>query len=145
MKDDVIVAEVFWDGLINRIVSDIRVEFIDSKLDDKFRAVWDTGATNSIVLTRTIEEYKLIAFNKVELPFLKDRKFGQYRTNLYLSDEVCFPNFTMTEYDFSWKEDIVIGMDIIKLGKFLIANDKDRTHFAFLLSKETIEQIKKGK
>lgn len=144
MKDDIIIAETFWNGLTNRITSEIRVKFREPRLDLNCKAVWDTGATNSLVLPKFINKYNLIEFNKIEVPFRKNTKWRQYRANLYFSDKICFSGFTITECDLSWDDDIIIGMDIIKLGKFLIANDKNRTHFAFILSKDTIEQIKMG-
>lgn len=144
MNDNILIVEGFWSGLKNRITSKIKVQFIDSDLNLDCRAVWDTGATHSFVLTKTVKKYNLVGFNEVEIPSRKDRKFEQYRTNLYLSDEVYFRGLIITEYDFSWKEDIVIGMDIIKLGRFFIDNDKNRTHFAFFLSKDIIGKIKKG-
>ena len=144
MNDNILIIEGFWSGLKNRITSKIRVQFIDFGLDLNCRAVWDTGATHSFVLTKTVKKYNLAGFNEIEIPSRKDRKFGQYRTNLYLSNKVYFRDFIVTEYDFSWKEDIVIGMDIIKLGRFFIDNDKNKTHFGFFLSKDIIEQIKMG-
>ncbi len=148
MKDDIIIAEGFWTGLISRITSKIRVKFIESDLDLNCRALWDTGATQSLVLPKVIKKQKnLKAFNKIKVPFRNDKKFRQYKANLYFSDfsdKICFRDFIMTEYDFSWDEDIVIGMDIIKLGTFIISNDKNRTHFAFMLSKSTIEEIDLG-
>jgi len=147
MKDDILVVAKSWNGFKRRIISEIKIEFIDSKLNFDCMAVWDTGATNSYVLPKLFENFNLVKFKETEIKNRKDRKFRQYRTNLYLSNTgvgICFKNFKITEYDFKWDEEIIIGMDIIKLGKFFITNYKNKTHFSFLISRETVDQINNG-
>jgi len=147
MNNDIKVVQILWNGFKRRIISEIKVEFIDSDLNFDCRAVWDTGATNSIVLPKLVDRHKLVQCGKTKVEGRGDEEFGQYRTNLHLSnmgESVCFKNFLIMEYDLKWKEEIVIGMDIIKLGKFFITNYKNKTHFSFLISRETIGQINNG-
>lgn len=143
----ILIVEGFGNCLKRRVITEINLEFIDSDLKLDCRAVWDTGATNSYVLPKLLNNHKLVKCGKVKVKGRRNKEFNQYRTNLYLSNigkGICLKNFLITEYDLKWEEEVIIGMDIIKLGRFFIDNDKNRTHFGFFLSMETIDQINNG-
>lgn len=142
MKEKLIITNI-WDGLTHQITSTIRVEFKDSSFDHNCKAVWDTGATHSLVLPKFAKKHELIKHDEIEVSFKKNTYWRRFRTKLYLTDEIYFNDFVMTECDLDWDNDIIIGMDIIRLGNFYIINKEGKTHFGFSLSDDVIKNIKR--
>lgn len=103
-------------------------------------AVWDTGATNTII---TPEIVKRLGLNPVMDGGLSgiggEVESGIYKINLGLPGGILVydvPAFVSDQLD---DYDMLIGMDVILLGDFCLSNVNDRTVFSFRIpSKEHI-------
>ena len=96
-----------------------------------FKALWDTGATNSMITERVVKECNLIPTGMTIVNGIN----GSHQTNTYivgiiLSGLVYFPAVRVTKGNFSGA-DVLIGMDIIGSGDFAVTNKDGQTSFMF--------------
>jgi len=144
MESNIIIAGGTYSRLVNRIVGEVGVRFKEVDKYINCEVVWDTGATHSIILPTMIKKYSLVEFNKIEHPYLKGETLKQFKVDLCFTNnlnKIYFQNFILTEWDFNWKEHIVIGMDIIKLGFFYVSMKENKTNYGFSISEEMIRKI----
>ena len=96
-----------------------------------FKALWDTGATNSVITERVVRDCNLVPTGKTIVRGVSGEHLADtYVASILLSDVVCFTAVTVTKGDFSGA-DVLIGMDIIGLGDFAVTNKDGRTSFMF--------------
>lgn len=108
----------------NRLITTVGVVNKENDLSYRVNAIWDTGAPFS-VLDRDI-------IDKLNLPFISymtiggieatPKEVGQYSTYLLLHSNTELLPIVVTEFKQITKDNIqmIIGMDIIKLGIFTI-------------------------
>ena len=121
-----------------------------------YKAIWDTGATNSVITKQVVTDCKL-----------KPTGVGQVRTaggtiscntylvNIMLPNNVGYVAVAVTEAPLTGSENILIGMDIIATGDFSVTNVGNKTTFSFrhpsiqtidyVSEANRLKQIKKGK
>lgn len=97
-----------------------------------FRAIWDTGATGSVVTQRVVQAcgLKPIGFTRVSTAGGM-RDSSKYVANIMLPNRVGFPMLTVTEGELTGGVDVLIGMDIITQGDFAITHRSGLTVFTF--------------
>jgi predicted aspartyl protease len=97
-----------------------------------FDLLWDTGATNTVITPQVVQTLELKPFGKVQVRGVNSIT----ECNTYLIDIVLPNNLRVKEVKVSENPvegcDILIGMDIIGLGDFSIANGEGVTLFSFL-------------
>ena len=90
------------------------------------KAVWDTGATNTVVSTKIIKSLGLkpTGYCEVATADTKEHKKAHtYYVDIGLIDLKC--GHTVIEViEEDMKDDVLIGMDIIGLGDFAICNGR---------------------
>jgi|ERR1017187_2141874 hypothetical protein len=96
-----------------------------------FTGIWDTGATGTVITQRVIDECGLKPISMAKAHSAS----GEYITEVYLvcillPNGVGFSNRRVTRGTFSGG-DMLIGMDIITKGDFVITNFQGRTCFTF--------------
>ena len=84
-------------------------------------AIWDTGATSSMITRRIAQKLNLHSIGKVRIAGVH----GAVNTNIYTVDirfgnGFTIPNVTVSEADDGGGFDVLIGMDIINQGRLLI-------------------------
>ena len=102
-------------------------------------AMWDTGATTTIISSRIVRQLGLKPYQHGGISGIG----GESDTNTYLvhlmiptGDVVT--NCEVMESDFE-DYDVIIGMDIISLGDFCFTNPDDKSVFSFRIpAKEKI-------
>lgn len=96
-----------------------------------FRALWDTGATCSTISPKVAEILGLRHYRFVNVFHAQgESQTKLYKVNILLPNNVGFPVMTVLEgnlHDF----DVLIGMDIISRGDFVITNRGGKTLFSF--------------
>ena len=116
-------------GVANNLLSEG-----ESQLDLNFlpfRALWDTGATNSVITERVVRECNLAPTGKTIVRGVNGEHWADtYVVSILLSGAVCFTAVTVTKGDFTGA-DVLIGMDIIGLGDFAVTNRDGKTWFMF--------------
>lgn len=128
-----------WNGLARAIQSEINVSelFVPGSgaaqpVPKPYKGVWDTGATGSAITAKVARELGLkpIGMTKVSTAAgVVDQ--NEYLVNFYLPNSVAVHSIRVTEGVLSGDIDILIGMDIIRLGDFVITNKGGKTLFSF--------------
>jgi predicted aspartyl protease len=141
-----------WNGIANAldVPVGVSVPFIPdgkelkTKPDVKsYNAVWDTGATHSVITPKIVQDLNLqpIGITIVHTANGPTHQ-KQYMVNYYLPNKVMIPMLTVTEAPLHGL-DVLIGMDIICQGDFIITNFQGKTALTFRMpSCEEIDFVK---
>lgn len=98
----------------------------------KYDALWDTGAMQSMVTQRVVDDLGLRAqsYTKVFHVGGSSVDVPQYYVNLVVLTDFHFPNLQVVDGRFPGT-DVIIGMDIINRGDFAVSNRNGATSFSF--------------
>lgn len=110
----------------------------------KFTALWDTGATNSLIRPEVTQALHLlsISMTTISTPTSKNEPSHIYLVNIYLPNHVSILKVNVVE-GIPGGCDMLIGMDIIGLGDFAVTNYKGHTTFSFRMpSMDEIDFVK---
>ena len=127
---------VHYGHLVNEIHTDCLISPMNDHTSEwfPFRAVWDTGATNSVIAHRVVEKLDLISTGLTEVfqvngpPYLANT----YLVRVMLPNNLEFHDILVTSSDLAGDDaDVLIGMDIISQGDFAITHPNRRTKFSF--------------
>ena len=99
----------------------------------KFFAIWDTGATNTVITERVVKDcgLKPIGMTKIYHVGGETTDTNVHFINIRLPNNVEVYNLRVTEGILQGQADVLIGMDIITKGDFAVTNFKGRTVFSF--------------
>lgn len=135
-----------WDNRVNQLITDCHIAlpvkdeavFDEDTLED-FKALWDTGATGTVISKAVVDKLGLIPTGKT----VCHHAAGSSSVNVYdiciaLPNKVAIPLLRVTEGTL-FGFDVLIGMDIIGKGDFSISNYSNKTvlSFRFPSSQET--------
>ncbi|MBO4963750.1 MAG: retroviral-like aspartic protease family protein [Prevotella sp.] len=104
-----------------------------TKLDDGVHclAIWDSGATSSIITRDIIEKLNLQPVGLCQVAGIHGTEYEYtYYINLQVPGEMTFKILEVTEGDLE-DVDVLIGMDVISQGDFCISNGNKETVVAF--------------
>lgn len=110
----------------------------------EFQAVWDTGATNSVITENVIAQCQLkpTGIADVYTPQGSQRT-PTYLVGIFLPNHVVFPSVRVSKGTLPSPHDVLIGMDIIGSGDFAVTNKDGKTVFSFRIpSIEIIDFVK---
>jgi hypothetical protein len=114
----------------------------------KFVAIWDTGATASVVTQAVIDRCGLIATGMTQVHGIHgDTVSDTFLVTIGLPNKVLFQELRVTrgELPGGAEGDILIGMDIIGRGDFAVTNRDGITVFSFRLpSKAHIDFVREA-
>lgn len=111
----------------------------------KFKAIWDTGATGTVISQRVIDEcgLKPTGVERVNTASQKGVLTTAYLTCIYLPNRIVIPELRVIKGIIAGGADVLIGMDIISQGDFSITNHQGKTVFSFRIpSSGTIDYVK---
>ncbi|MCH8123865.1 MAG: aspartyl protease family protein [Bacteroidetes bacterium] len=111
------------------------------------RALWDTGATGSVVTASMAKELDLVPIDQMETTGVHGTKrVNVYAIDLRLPNDVTVLGMTVSEADGPTHDfDVIIGMDVITLGDFAVSNYQGQTVFSFRYpSQGHIDFVKEG-
>ena len=98
----------------------------------KFKAIWDTGATNSAVTENVVSACGLQPIGMTRVEGVNSSKDSEtFLVNIILPNGVGFPNIRVTSGILGGDCDLLIGMDIITTGDFSVTNKNGKTIFSF--------------
>ncbi len=112
----------------------------------KYLAIWDTGATNSCITAKVVQECGLLPSGvaRVSTPDGEGDK-NTYLASIELPNHVSFPQVRVTEAKIIGNVEVLIGMDIISRGDFAVTNKDENTNFSFRIpSIECIDFVKQA-
>ena len=123
-----------FNGLSNVLYNDCHVSLWEQGKQTKmhpFKAIWDTGATASVISRAVVDtcQLKPIGFGKVY------HAQGESTTEVYVVS-IKLPNGVLISpvrvtRGVLKDTDVLIGMDIISKGDFAVTNRGNRTRFSF--------------
>ena len=136
---------VKYPDISKRLISKVSLIACGDKLNNEnlHIALWDTGATGSVITQKIINELNLIPVSCVDVSTTQ----GTYEANCYfidirLTNGIVIPNLYVVHGEPTGC-DILIGMDIINRGDFAVSNFNNKTQFTFRMpSVEDIDFIK---
>ena len=108
-----------------------------------FKAIWDTGATNSVITSTVVDECGLKPTGIADVRTAQ----GTHRTDtflvgIFLPNRVAFPSVRVSRGVVSGA-DVLIGMDIIGSGDFAVTSEGGKTVFSFRMpSVQCIDFVK---
>jgi predicted aspartyl protease len=118
-----------YEQITNRIVTNVKISTMEYNTCEVL-ALWDTGAMKSVITKMTAEKLKLIPIDEMTMIGVT----GEAKVNVYA---ICVM-LNNLEIDVQVLEcmdmanfDLLIGMDIISQGDFIIANNNEQTTFSF--------------
>jgi len=134
-----------YGGLTQAIVTECIVfptkqeQYGEPKFFHAKAAMWDTGATNTVLSPKVIQALGLQPFAQSGVVGVGgDKDCGVYKVNLGLPGGQIVCDVTAYESDLDY--DMLIGMDVILLGDFCFTNKDGQSVFSFRLpSTEHIE------
>lgn len=145
-----------YTGKTNRIITDAGVSeayiaqgFLrsDPRIQN-CRALWDTGATASVITKTLAEKLGLKPTGRTKVSHAGGAsEVPVYTVHLFLQDNFVIPNVRVSEC-INTRGDwhIIFGMDIITLGDFAITNKGGKSVFSFRIpSKAHIDFAKEDK
>lgn len=125
-------------SLLRELVTDCKVSagFLDAPDNNAveflpYKAIWDTGATNSVIDKKVAEELGLIP-NGIRQVYHANgsERVNSYKVNIVLPNNIMVQMVNVTEGDLNGAQ-VLIGMDIISLGDFALTHRNNGTVFSF--------------
>lgn len=109
---------------------------------ETFEAIWDTGATNSVITQKVIDACSLVATGVAEVHGVNSTSLSDtYLVNIVLPNKFIVSGARVTKGDLPDAE-ILIGMDVINQGDFAVTNHGGKTIFSFRMpSQEHIDFV----
>lgn len=129
-----------YNGRANRIISEIHVSVaFDPSAPAphppllKTTALWDTGATRSVITRKTATDLALVSTGLTRVNHAGGTSDHQtYVVNFFLPNTVGVPGIVVTECDdAAGSFGVIIGMDIICAGDMAITNHSGKTTMTF--------------
>jgi hypothetical protein len=97
-----------------------------------FEAIWDTGATATVVSERVVDLCKLQPTGMTRVrTTIGSADCEVYLVNLNLLNKVFFPSIHVTKAELGPKFDVLIGMDIIRGSDFALSTQGEQICFSF--------------
>ena len=104
----------------------------DSQKEKSFQAVWDTGATATIITEKVVSGCGLKESGETELHgVLGSETTPTYLVDVFLPNKVRVVEVTVPKAPLTGDSDILVGMDIIGMGDFAVSSYQGNTCFSF--------------
>lgn len=131
-------------GLSRQLVTPAAI-WLDKSKSFEAKALWDTGATNSCISKKVVEDLGLIPTGqkKISTPSGSDI-VSTYLVSIVLPNHVVFSDVEVCDTKIGDQGvDLLVGMDIINCGDFAVTNCDGKTVFSFCVpSSKTIDFVK---
>lgn len=131
-------------AIVNRLKTTVTISTNDKSM--KVVALWDTGATLCCVSEDVVNQLSLIATGKARMstPSNADKLVDTYLVNLLLPNDILIKDVRVAYSEIGAQGiGLLVGMDIISQGDFLITNNKE-TVFSFRMPPEPLHDFVSG-
>ena len=104
---------------------------IQNIIPNSYNAIWDTGATNTVISQKVIDECNLKPIGKAIVHTATDvRECLTFLVSVFLPNKMFVRSLRVTQGS-PGNCDVLIGMDIIAAGDFAITHPDGKTTFSF--------------
>ena len=143
-----------YPGLSTVLINDVSISKAFDPLSEKvnsknyktksYKAIWDTGATGTVITQKVVDEFALSPIGVVEVQTADGKKrANSYLVNVWLPNRIIIPNVKATFGKLENGIEVLIGMNIIGQGDFAVTNKGGKTVFSFRFpSVECIDFVK---
>ena len=125
-----------YDEISSWLYSDVNIAVCQSqnKYKREWKALWDTGASRSVISSNVVRALHLKSVTKMKAytPSSSYEPYGYY-IDLYLPNDLKIENLLVMEGE-PYRCDILIGMDVITKGDLMVNNSDGKTSFTFRVS-----------
>jgi hypothetical protein len=127
----------YYDRLVNvlGVKIDIAPAFDPKQTTYPYRtygAIWDTGATNSVITEKVIAECNLKPIGMTNVQGVHGAETSEvYLVNIILPNKVNFVGMRVTKGKLPKDANVLIGMDIINKGDFALTHNANKTVLSF--------------
>jgi len=128
-------------GFVNVLITDIEIRQAQSlcKIFTELKcvpfpckAIWDTGATNTVISERLVNELELKPITQADVHGANiSERVNVYQIDLLLPNRVAVIDNLVSVARNIHGGDVLIGMDIITLGDFAVRNENGKTVFSY--------------
>jgi len=119
-------------GLANKIVSKAVITSVDSGRSMNVAAIWDTGATTSLVNDKIVKSLQLKEIGIAQVKHVAGATaFPIHLAAIEIEGGMNIAEHRLVSFPSIHAFDMIIGMDIIALGRFCIENEDGNTVFSF--------------
>lgn len=122
-------------GLLNVLMSPCTVSSATGAADERnrpFTALWDTGATNSVITQDVVDACDLVAIGMDKVYNVGGYAIQEtYLVAIELPNGGRYAPIRVTKGELLGEADVLIGMDIINTGDFAVTNLGGITKFSF--------------
>lgn len=109
-----------------------------------YEAIWDTGATDTVITQKVVDECSLSPTGVVQVHTAAGKtRSNSYLVNVWLPNRMIIQNVKVTLGELQDNVEVLIGMNIINQGDFVVTNKGGKTVFSFRIpSVECIDFVK---
>ena len=105
---------------------------IEDYTTSEFQAIWDTGATGTVITQRVADTCGLQPIGRTKVHTVGGEKESLvYLASVFLPNKIGISPITVTVGELGGDCDVLIGMDIISRGDFAVTNKDGNTLFSF--------------
>ena len=124
-----------YKGIARELVSESEIVNPLNSQRKKYKAIWDTGATHTVITPKVLNELSLTIVDTTTIIGVnsKTEDIEVALFNLLLPNNVSIKGVRGSVCTIGGDTDILIGMDIIKFGDFAISNGGGQTLFSFAI------------
>ena len=142
-----------FNGRTNQLITDIGVSLpttpqtLPPTTLQSFKAIWDTGATNTCITINVINALQLQPIGRINTCTAGgNRECNQYLVNINLPSGVTITMVRVIECEqLTGGNDILIGMDIISIGDFSVTHADGTTTMTYRTpSIKTIDYVEEA-
>lgn len=151
MSQELISFTVRYEHRVNTLITSVMISEAfypnepaqNHKQFKQYKALWDTGATGSVITERVIQECGLAPIGVAKVKHGGGTQSTDvYLVNIILPNKVLFHTLRATRLEV-YGADMLIGMDVISRGDFAVTHKSGRTVFSFRFpSAEDIDFVK---
>ena len=138
MSDRAYAFSTQYNGLASQLINEVYVSDtlktlrIPLKSAYKCNGLWDTGATNTVISSKIIDELKLPIVSKTPIQSVNGRsETTMHVIDLWLPNHMVIRKVRALRGDLPSEIGVLIGMDIIVRGDFSISNYGCKTLFSY--------------
>lgn len=120
-------------GLANQLVTDVEIVIPNTTIKAKVKAIWDTGATGSVITQKIVDNLSLKPTGMSHVHTANGLTVqNTYIVDISLPNKLLGKDVTVTAAAALSSEcEVLIGMDLIGLGDFFITNYEGKTCMSF--------------